>query len=360
MNIQKTLKFIRCPNMPLSLISIFLTIYMFLIPQFVYSQQQYSFLSNWGSRGTADGQFITPSGIAIDSSDNVYVADVLNHRIQKFSSDGKFLTKWGSRGTADGQFLGPSGIAIDPSGNVYVADRIENRIQKFSSDGKFLTKWGSSCQIGNPPDPHCNKKSMGALEAGDGQFNQPQGITLDSSSNVYVADSMNGRIQKFNNSGAFLTKWDTAAGEPRGIVIDRSGKIYVSIVSRNDSISVYDNMGIFLTKWGSSCVIKTGFGCKSVLGLKTSQLGDGQFNVPTGLSLDSMGRLYVSDTNNNRIEVFNNSGAFLTKWGSVGIGEGQFHDPQGIAVNTRSYQLYITDSGNDRIQVFEKPNKKDF
>src|ERR1051326_8401149 len=137
----------------LSYIPVFLWIAMIFIPQVAYSQQ-YSFVSKWGSRGAADGQFNIPGGIAIDSSGNVYVADVLNHRIQKFSSDGRFITKWGSFGAADGQFLGPSGTAIDTSGNVYVADTTANRIQKFSSDGRFITKWGS-------------------FGAADGQFNQP-------------------------------------------------------------------------------------------------------------------------------------------------------------------------------------------
>jgi tripartite motif-containing protein 71 len=313
---------------------------MIIIPQAAFSQQ-YLFISKWGSRGAADGQFKTPSGIAIDSSGNVYVADVLNHRIQKFSSDGRFITKWGSSGAADGQFLGPSGIAVDASANIYVADSIDNRIQKFSSDGRFITKWGSS-------------------GAADGQFNQPMGIAIDSSSHVYIVDSMNGRIQVFNNNGTFLTKWDTyTAGHdaisPRGIGIDPSGKVYVSTIDEindtRDEIRVYDN-GTLLTKWGWRCYISTGFGCKLTEGSQGRQIGDGQFYIPTGLAFDSMGNVYVVDTTNNRIQVFNNNGTFLSKWGSSGIGDGEFHNPQWVAVNKRSGQIYVSDSNNDRIQSF--------
>jgi len=122
--------------------------------------------------------FASPSGVAVDSYGNVYVADTYNHRIQKFSSSGTFITKWGSQGTGDGQFYSPSGVAVDSSGNLYVADTKNHRIQKFNSNGTFITKWGSK-------------------GTGDGQFNNPYGVAIDSSGNVYVADSENNRIQKF-------------------------------------------------------------------------------------------------------------------------------------------------------------------
>ena len=77
----------------------------------------------------------------------MYVVDTLNNRIQKFNSNGTFITKWGSKGTADGQFNFPDGIAVDSSGNVYVADDGNNRIQKFDSNGTFITKWGSKVQV---------------------------------------------------------------------------------------------------------------------------------------------------------------------------------------------------------------------
>ena len=109
-------------------------------------------ITKWGSYGSGDGQFNAPSGVAVDSSGNVYVADTDNHRIQKFNSSGGFITKWGSSGSGDGQFNYPYGVAVDSSGNVYVADTSNDRIQKFNSTGGFITKWGS-------------------YGSGDGQFN---------------------------------------------------------------------------------------------------------------------------------------------------------------------------------------------
>jgi len=98
--------------------------------------------TQWGSRGSGDGEFFRPYDVAVDNSVNVYVADSNNHRIQKFDSNGVFLTKWGSGGSGDGFFFFPFGVTVDSSGNVYVADTYNHRIQKFDSNGVFVTKWG--------------------------------------------------------------------------------------------------------------------------------------------------------------------------------------------------------------------------
>jgi len=175
----------------------------------------FGFLLKWGSYGTGDGQFRYPSGVAVDSSGSVYVADRSNNRIQKFNSSGAFITKWGSYGTGDGQFRYPSGVAVDSSGNVYVADEDNHRIQKFDSNGTFITKWGTS-------------------GTGDGQFRYPSGVAVDSSGNVYVADRDNHRIQKFDSNGTFITKWGTSGtgdGQfryPTGVAVDSSGNVYVA------------------------------------------------------------------------------------------------------------------------------------
>jgi uncharacterized protein YegP (UPF0339 family) len=96
-----------------------------------------SFVTKWGRLGEKDGQFVTPMGVAVDSSGNVYVSEFTMERIQKFDSEGTFITKWGSQGEGDGQFNGPSGVALDSSNNVYVTDQGNNRIQKF---GKGVTR----------------------------------------------------------------------------------------------------------------------------------------------------------------------------------------------------------------------------
>src|SRR5438093_12299688 len=133
-----------------------------LCPCTALSEEPPEFLLKWGSPGSGDGQFDLPGGIAVDTNGNVYVADVRNLRIQKFTGNGVFLTKWGSAGSGDGQFgfNSPLDVAADASGNVYATDPANHRIQKFTSDGVFLTKWGSQ-------------------GSGDGQFDVPRRIAVD-------------------------------------------------------------------------------------------------------------------------------------------------------------------------------------
>jgi NHL repeat/Beta-propeller repeat len=106
-------------------------------------------IKSWGSQGTGNGQFEYPRGIATDSSGNVYVTDLipntLSYHVQKFTIDGMFITSWGSLGggSTSLQFNG-YGIAIDSANNVYVADTFSNRIQKFTNTGTFITQFGST------------------------------------------------------------------------------------------------------------------------------------------------------------------------------------------------------------------------
>ena len=94
-------------------------------------QEQYSFLKAWGYQGSDEDQFNYPSGVAVDSSAKVYVADLNNSRTQKFTNDGDFITIWGSLGNSESQFNIPTGVAVDSSGNVYVVDGNNNQIQVF-------------------------------------------------------------------------------------------------------------------------------------------------------------------------------------------------------------------------------------
>ena len=144
------------------------------------------YLSHWGKAGAGDGELNGPAGIAIDSSDNVFVVDQHNSRVQKFTSEGKFIANWGSFGSGEGQFNLPWGAAVDGNDNVYIADWRNDRIQKFSPDGRFLMKFGSSGD-------------------GEGQFNRPTGLAVDKEGIIYVADWLNNRLQVFDADGSFIT-----------------------------------------------------------------------------------------------------------------------------------------------------------
>jgi DNA-binding beta-propeller fold protein YncE len=191
---------------------------------------------------------------------------------------------------------------------------------------QFDGQWGSAS---NP------------LLPADGTFSSPSRAATDSSSNVYVTDSGNSRIQKFNSTGTFLSKFGTLgtgngqflAGSALGIAIDSGGNAYV-VDKLSNRVQKFNSAGTFVTAWG---------------GLGT---GNGQLNAPTGIAIDpSSGNVYVADTGNNRIQKFTSSGAYVTQWGSAGVGDGNFASPSGVAVDSTG-DVYVADSGNSRIQRF--------
>jgi streptogramin lyase len=309
----------------------------------------------WGIQGVGAGQFDAAYGVAVDIAGNVYVADSSNHRIQKFNADGAFLRTWGwgvtdgsstfqvctarcgkgISGSGNGQFDSPAGVAVDASGNVYVADRINDRIQKFDYDGAYLDQWGS----------------FGDL---NGQFNYPVGVAVDASGYVYVSEYEGHRIQKFDSSGSYQTKWgsfgrlDGELDHPAGIAVDGTGRVYVVDVYPC-RIQVFESGGAFLGKWGD-------------LGT-----GNGEFNSPYGVGIDAAGDVYVVDRGNDRIQKFDSNGGFLGKWGTscsvfmngVNACDGEFLSPQDIAFNSTG-RIYVADTDNDRIQVFAKPSMEVF
>ena len=232
-----------------------------------------AYLTQWGTEGSGDGQLMYPTGVAADVAGDVYVADLNNYRVQKFTATGTYLTQWGSLGSGDGQFGYPIGVATDVAGDVYVVDLNNRRIQKFTGTGVYLTQWGS------PPD------SMNRL------FIAPYAVATDRTGDVYVADFGDHRIQKFTNTGTYLTQWGSFGsgnGEfdsPIGVATDAAGDVYV-VEFQNHRIQKFTSTGTYLTQWGS-------FGS-----------GDGQFSTPRGVATDAAGNVYVADQGNHRIQKF--------------------------------------------------------
>ncbi|HXM27006.1 MAG TPA: hypothetical protein VN957_13380 [Chthoniobacterales bacterium] len=227
-----------------------------------------------GGKGTAEGQFASPSGIAVDGNGNTFVADTGNGRIEKFSSNGKFGKIIGSKGNGHGQFSAPNGLAIDQAGNIYVAETGNQRVQKLSPDGSFIAEWkGTQLGFYGPrriaigPDDSVYVVDQGhnqivkfssegqVLAAwggkgnGDGQFNDPTSVAVDpATNNVYVADPLNKRVQVFDENGNFLTKWPVPEwGAPAGfedLVIDsQTGRLYASSVHIS-TVLIFDLNGI--------------------------------------------------------------------------------------------------------------------
>ena len=324
------------------------------------------FVTKWGSFSAGDENLGCPDRIAVDRDGYVYVTQIIG--IKKFTSDGQFVAKWSSRGNGDGQLDSPEFIAVDGSGDVYVSEYTNHRVQKFTFDGQFITKWGSiDGSIGNGP----------------GQFSHPKGIAAGVDGYVYVVDYGNHRIQKFTSGGVYVSQWGSQGSgdgqfqDPISIAVDADGFVYVTDFS-NNCIQKFDSNGSFVTKWGSpefsnpTGIAVDGSGnvyvadwiqChvwkftsdgQFVAKWGSSGNGDGQFNVLMGIAVDSSGHVYVIDQHNNRIQkLFTSDGTFVTKWGAQGLGPGQFSIPQGIGVSPTGL-VYVTDQDNNRVQVFRK------
>jgi tripartite motif-containing protein 71 len=227
-----------------------------------------------GGKGTGNGQFDGPLGIAVDRSGNVLAADSRNGRLEKFKPSGTFITSIGIKGSGYGQFGEPNGIAIDRDGNIYVADAANNRVQKIAPDGTFIAEW-----TGPPPgffaprdiavgpdnsiyvldqghsrivkmDPNGNVLTVwGSEGAGDGQFANHTGLAVDPNTNrIYVADPLHKRIQVFDSNGKFLWKWIVPEWQHNiwpleHVVIDpKRDRLYASATA-SDSVLIFDLNG---------------------------------------------------------------------------------------------------------------------
>jgi signal transduction histidine kinase/sugar lactone lactonase YvrE len=282
-----------------------------------------SFVSRWGTVGAGNGEFNSPTYNAIDSSNNVYISDRVNNRIQKFDADGNYITQWGSFGSGNGQFDGNLGIAIDSADNVYVADANNFRVQKFSSTGTYITQWGSS-------------------GSGNGQFNSAKGLAIDSTDKIYVTDDLNNRVQVFNTSGVYQFQFGSAGSgngqfnQPIGIGVDPSDNIFVADTN-NNRVEKFNSSGTYQSQFGSA------------------GSGNGQFNFPLAITANSLGYIFVADGANNRVQIFSPDGTYFNQWGSAGSGNGQFNLVAGISINSAGY-IYVIDTGNNRVQRFYQAN----
>ena len=256
------------------------------------------YVNEFGSFGEADGQFVWPISIALDSDGNVYVADQWLNRISIFDKDGQFLAKWGVAGTDDGQLNQPFGIAFDRKEHLYVVDSQNNRIQNFTKDGQFLANWGEA-------------------GSGPGQFNLPWGVAVDDKGDVWVADWRNDRIQKFTADGEFLAEFGSSGsgvGElnrPAGVAIDRRGDIYVADWG-NNRLQVFTADGRHITtltgdatlsKWGQA-QLELNPDMIRQRNLVSDLKRERRFWNPTAIAIDPNERILVADCQRHRIQVY--------------------------------------------------------
>jgi DNA-binding beta-propeller fold protein YncE len=320
-----------------------------------------------GSFGSADGtnaaaRFWLPQGVAVDTNGNVYVADSANGTIRIIASGAVVTTLAGSAstGSTDGtgssaRFYWPSGAAVDSSGTNYVADTGNSTIRTVTSAGVVSTLAGLAGNFGSTDATGTNARFYG-----------PQAIAVDASDNLYVADTANHTIRKITSSGVVSTLAGLAGtngltdgtgsnarfNAPQGLAVDSSGNVYVA-----------DTWSHTIRKVTSAGVVTTLAGLPGYYGdIDGTNAGTGtntaRFYCPSGVAVDASGNVYVADTRNHTIRKVTSAGVVSTLAGlpgSYGSADGtnsnaRFYLPQSITMDL-SGNLYVLDSGNQTVRM---------
>jgi sugar lactone lactonase YvrE len=310
----------------------------------------------------ASALFHLPTSVAVDSTGNLYIADSSNSRVRKVTAGGVISTAAGSGnkgfsgdgGQATSAGLdSPVGVAVDASGNLFIADYAGQRIRKVSPGGVISTVAGNGTQgYGGDGAP-----------AAAAELNEPWGVAVDASGNLFIADLVNHRIRKVGPDGVINTAAGTGipgfSGDggpaayaqlkyPAGVAVDSKGNLFIAD-SGNHSIRKVTPAGIIGTIAGNGRAGFSGDG-----GPATSA----QLNGPTSIAIDAAGDLFVVDHNNNRIREITPDGVIHTVagLGTAGFsGDGgqaisaQLNAPMGIAVDSTG-NLFVADYDNSRIR----------
>jgi sugar lactone lactonase YvrE len=231
-------------------------------------------LFHFGEDGTGKGQFKFPYGIAVDKMGRVFVADLYNGKISIHDEKGKFLEYFAEEYSKNKTISAPAALRIIDE-KVYVTDIKANKALVFDMEGKLLLE-------------------IGKQGTKDGEFNAPNGITADNEGNIYVVDTGNQRVQTFDKTGKFKKvingsndgKGTSVFVNPRGIGIDSRGIMYV-VSNLTHLVYGFDKDGKKIFEFG-------GMG-----------EGNGQFYLPNGLFVDEDDNVYITDTVNLRVQIYN-------------------------------------------------------
>jgi sugar lactone lactonase YvrE len=359
----------------------------FISSQTISAEPEFS--DEFGSFGTGEGKFKEPMGLALDTGSNLlYVADSDNDRIQIIDVDGNcddnddeylandvcFVDEFGENGNGDGEFRSPTALVLDTGSDLlYVADSGNDRIQIIDVDG--------NCGNDELANDVCFVDEFGGSGNGDGEFDLPSGLALDTATNyLYVADTNNNRIQIIDVDGncddnddeylandvCFVDEFGGSGngdGEfdlPSGLALHTDNDLLFIADTDNNQIQIIDVDG--------NCSGNAELADNICFEDEFGEVGDeeGEFKSPSGLTLDvSNDMLYVADTDNERIQIIDVDGncsgsdeladdiCFEDEFGQFGDDDGEFDVPSALVLDTGDDLLYVADTDNNRIQVLE-------
>ena len=270
---------------------------------------------SFGTFGVGKGQFTWPSAIAVGPDNRVYVADEHLNKIMIFDAGGEFIDEWGTGGRMPGELDTPSGLAINAEGDLLVSDTYNHRVQVFTTKGALL-------------------RTFGTEGSGDGELNMPWRLSVGPDRNVYVADWGNDRICVFTQGGGFVASHgesgmgDGQLTKPADVVADASGRVYVCDWG-NERVQVLDERGQFLqltlgestiSPWAQNFldvnVEERDARARADLDKLDIDLPDPNdrhvvsahveryFWAPMALSISPDNRLFVTESNRHRIQIF--------------------------------------------------------
>lgn len=283
----------------------------------------YELKATFGEEGDHLGAFDDPRGVVVDSSGNIWVSDNGNERVQKLDSTGDYIDDFwriDQITTIDR----PDGLAIDSNNNIYIVDTAVGWVVKIKgSDLSLITTIG---EFGGDPD----------------EFRKPVAVAVDGT-DIYVTDAQQHRVAKFRQNVSdplvydHVLNWgsegtsDSQFDNPRGIAVDSEHNIYV-VDGRNARVQKFSNTGTFITKWG------------------TSGSDREQFDGAGAIAVDADDNVYVADF--ERVQKFTKTGGFITEWRG-GSGDDRLIGPSGIFVTSNGV-VFVADGTWHRVQKYEK------
>jgi tripartite motif-containing protein 71 len=240
----------------------------------------------------------------------------------KFDNSGKPVARIGSPGNGDGHpsFDIYADVAVDSQGNIYVTDNGDTRTGGGGYNGGEhvrIQKFDSSGRF---------VTKWGTYGRENGMFVHHISVAASAQGSVYVIDDHLNDVQKFDSSGRYLTRW-FGLNSTGYLAVDAQENVYVADFGSRQ-VKKFDSNGQFLTQWGAD-----------------------QLNRPNGIALDGQGNVFIADSDNHAVYEYNSAGQLLVKWGSAGSGDGQFVIPIDVAVDGQG-NVYVADGYNDTIQKF--------
>jgi DNA-binding beta-propeller fold protein YncE len=265
----------------------------------------------------------------------------------------------------------PTGIAIDPEGNLFIVDTGNDRVVKCDGEGNFL-------------------KETGGFGSEEGQFNRPTYITTDNGLNIYVADTQNKKVQRFDRNLNFISTIQIEPSENfsgfgllEGVAVTSAGELLLSDIEDDCVIkldnfyaysrtfggfgygggSLLDPLGISVDRKGNVYVANSQNDRVTIYDLFGSflkSLGETTLRKPSGVTVGEDGLIYVANTEKNNVAIFDPEGNLVLEYGTWGSGMGNFSKPTDLKLErdnklvvSGANLLFVVDSGNNRICVFE-------